>query len=82
VYAFDLDRQQDLGSFQRLDDPRDRFKAQIGDVGNILPRRQDDLASAVGEQANQAKHPISCLAAAQGDDFGCPLLGLGERGEQ
>lgn len=49
VYAFDLDRQQDFAAFQRLDDARDGFEAQVGDVGNILPGRQDDLTGAVGE---------------------------------
>ncbi|MGB4065997.1 MAG: hypothetical protein WBK19_19400 [Azonexus sp.] len=49
VHAFDLDRQQNFRPFQRLDDARNGFKAQVGDVGNILPGWQDDLTGAVGE---------------------------------
>ena len=55
VYAGDADGVEDVLAFELLDDARDGFEAQVGDVGDVLAGGQDDLASTVGEQADQAE---------------------------
>src|SRR5574343_288382 len=82
VNAVYSDRCQHFGSFKELDDARDGFEAQVGDVGDVLAGGQDDLHGAIGQQADQAEHAVDRLAAAQGDEVGGTALGGGQRGEQ
>jgi hypothetical protein len=80
--AGDADGPQHTAAFEQLDDARDGFEAQVGDVGDVLTAGQDDLAGAVGQQADQAEDAVDGLAAAQGDEVGGAALGTGQRGEQ
>ncbi len=82
VHAGHADGAEDVLAFELLDDARDGFKAQVGDVGDVLPGGQDDLSGAIGKQADQAEDAVDGLAAAQGDEIGGALLGAGQRGEQ
>lgn len=82
MHACDADRLQHAAAFELLDDARDGFEAQVGDVGDVLAGGQDDLAGAIGEQADQSEDTVDGLAAAQGDEVGSAALGVGQRGEQ
>ena len=82
VHACDADRLQHAAAFELLDDARDGFEAQVGDVGDVLAGGQDDLAGAIGKEVDQAKDALDGLAAAQGDEVGGAALGAGQRGEQ
>jgi hypothetical protein len=70
VHAGHADGAEDVLAFELLDDARDGFKAQVGDVGDVLPGGQDDLSGAIGKQADQAEDAVDGLAAAQGDEIG------------
>lgn len=56
--------QQDLSSFELLDDARNGFEAQRSDISNILASGQNDPASMVGEQAHKAEDTICSLSTA------------------
>lgn len=64
VHAVDSDGGQHLAALQHLDDARDSFEAQVGDVGDILPAGQHDAAGAIGKEADQAQDAVRRLAAA------------------
>lgn len=81
MHACDADRLQHAAAFELLDDARDGFEAQVGDVGDVLPGGQDDLSGAIGKEADQAQYAVDGLAAAQGDEVGSAALGAGQRGE-
>ena len=67
---------------QAMDEPGDRFEAQVGDVGDIVPSGQDDSSFPIGQKAHQFHDASDCLASAQGDKVGGTPLGVGQRVEQ
>ena len=79
---FDANRCQNSRAFELRDDARDGFEAQVGNVGNVLARRQDDLAGPVGQQAHQSHDAIYGLATTQGHDVGRSPLRRGQGFEQ
>ena len=55
---------QDLVADQFFHDPRNRFEAQVRDVGDILPHRQNDVATGVREQSDEPDDTVDRFTAA------------------